>query len=45
LKSLVPTERREVKPVETMASIQNVQARSEQVKSVKQETKGSLVLG
>jgi hypothetical protein len=28
-----------------MASIQNVQARSEQVKSVKQETQGSLVLG
>lgn len=45
LKSLVPTERREVKPVETMASIQNVQARSEQVQSEKQETQGSLVLG
>ena len=38
LKSLVPTERREVKPVETMASIQNVLARSEQVQSEKQET-------
>jgi transposase len=47
LKSLigVPTERRDIKPVETQTNIQNLQASSEQVKSRKQETQGSLVLG
>jgi transposase len=42
---VVPTERREVKPVEIMTSIQDVQARPEQVQSAKQETQGSSVLG
>jgi transposase len=45
LKSLVPTERREVKPVETRISASNLQASSKQVQSGKQETQGSLVLG
>jgi transposase len=47
LKSLVvPTERRDIKPVETQTNIQNLLASCEQVKSTKQETQGSLrVLG
>jgi transposase len=46
--NLVPTERREFKPVEMSTSGQDLQvnlANSEQVQSAKQETQGSSVLG
>lgn len=45
LRSLVPAERREVKPVETLTSAQNLLASFGQVKSAKQETQTSLVSG
>ena len=45
LRNIIPTERREFKPVEMKTSVTDLETNSLKVQSAKQETRGSLVLG